>query len=357
MKALVLSGGSGTRLRPFSHSMPKQLMPIANKPVLEYVLDNIRATGVHEIGIITGERGDQIAAALGDGSRLGLDLTYLHQDAPKGLAHAVTTARRYLADDDFIMYLGDNMLPSGITDAAHSFRTHHPAAQVLVRKVPDPRAFGVAETDPHGRVLRLTEKPRHPRSDLALIGVYFLTPAIHDAITAIRPSARGELEITDAIHTLVTHGATVRAIEYHGYWKDTGEVTDVLDCNRTVLDTLHPTRHPTAHIDTHTQLTGPITLAPNTRITHSRIHGPAIIGANTHLENTTITPYTSIGNNCTLQHTHLGNTIVLDNATLTNIHTIENSLIGRGATITTTHPNNHHHRLVIGDHTNIEIAA
>ncbi|KAB7839566.1 glucose-1-phosphate thymidylyltransferase [Streptomyces mobaraensis] len=357
MKALVLSGGSGTRLRPFSHSMPKQLMPIANKPVLEYVLENIRATGVHDIGIVTGDRGDQIAAALQDGSRLGVRLTYLPQDAPRGLAHAVITARAFLAEDDFVMYLGDNMLPAGITDAAAGFRAARTAAQVLVHKVSDPRAFGVAETAPDGRVLRLVEKPREPRSDLALIGVYFFTPAVHDAIAAIRPSARGELEITDAIQELVTRGAPVRAVEYDGYWKDTGEVADVLDCNRAVLDGLRAARHPTASVDAASELTGPVDLGPGVRLVRSRVQGPAVIGAGTVLEDSQVAPYTSIGGGCALRRTYLGNSIVLDGATVTGMRGIEGSVIGRGATVSAADHGDRHHRLVIGDHAGVEVAA
>ncbi|MFE6856422.1 sugar phosphate nucleotidyltransferase, partial [Streptomyces sp. NPDC057674] len=224
MKALVLSGGSGTRLRPFSYSMPKQLIPIINKPVLEHVLDNVRALGIVDVGVIVGDRGPQIAAAIGDGSRLGLDITYIPQDAPRGLAHTVAVARDFLGDDDFLMYLGDNMLPDGIEEIAADFAAERPAAQLLVHKVADPRAFGVAELGPDGTVERLVEKPAVPRSDLALIGVYFFTPAIHEAVAAIEPSARGELEITDAVQWLVERGAAVRASRYEGYWKDTGRV-------------------------------------------------------------------------------------------------------------------------------------
>src|SRR6202020_633052 len=211
MKALVLSGGSGTRLRPISYSMPKQLIPVANKPVLEHVLENICDLPVAEIGIIVGDWAPQIAAALGDGARSGKRLTYTPQDQPLGLAHCVKLARPFLGDDDFVMYLGDNMLLSGITKVAAEFRSRRPAAQIVVDNVAHPSAFGIAEVDENGTVRKLVEKPRHPRSDLALIGVYFFTAAIHQAVSGIRPSVRGELEITDAIQWLLASGAEVRA--------------------------------------------------------------------------------------------------------------------------------------------------
>lgn len=258
MKALVLSGGSGTRLRPFSYSMPKQLIPIANTPVLEHVLKNIRDLGVTEIGVIVGNRASEISAVLGDGSRFGVRLTYIPQAAPHGLAHTVAIARDFLGDEDFVMYLGDNMLPEGIVGIAEEFTARRPAAQVVVCKVQDPRSFGVAELGPSGEVLRLVEKPAHPRSDLALIGVYFFTPAIHRAVASIEPSARGELEITDAIQWLVTSGAEVRASRYDGYWKDTGNVEDVLACNRHMLAELRPSVE--GEVDATSVLTGAVVI-------------------------------------------------------------------------------------------------
>ncbi|MFC8132157.1 glucose-1-phosphate thymidylyltransferase [Streptomyces sp. NPDC057302] len=353
MKALVLSGGSGTRLRPFSHSMPKQLIPIANKPVLAYVLENIRDLGVTEIGIVTGDRGDQIATAIGDGSRFGVRITYLRQDAPRGLAHAVTTARDFLGDDDFVMYLGDNMLPSGIADAAARFRARRPAAQILVHKVPDPRAFGVAQLDVDGRVLTLVEKPQEPCSDLALIGVYFFTSVIHDAIAAIGPSPRGELEITDAVQELVGRGTPVLAIEYDGYWKDTGDVEEVLECHRKVLEGLRPDTGDAQVADS--ELIGAVVLESGARVVRSRIEGPAVIGAGTLVEDSSVGPCTSVGGGCVLRDTGLRDSIVLDGSHLTGVHGIEGSLIGRAASVTAAHKSPRH-RIVIGDHSGVEVA-
>ncbi|MFF9011385.1 glucose-1-phosphate thymidylyltransferase [Streptomyces sp. NPDC014870] len=355
MKALVLSGGSGTRLRPFSHSMPKQLIPIANKPVLEYVLENIQDIGVRHVGIITGDRIEHIGAAVGDGSRFGLDVTLLRQDAPRGLADAVRVARDFLGDDDFVMYLGDNMLLPGIEDAAAGFRAQRPDAQVLVHKVPDPRAFGVVELASDGSVARLVEKPREPRSDLALIGVYFFTPAIHDAIAAIGPSARGELEITDAIQELLVRGALVKAVEYDGYWKDTGEVGDVLECNRKVLDGLRGRVE--GHVDEHSRLSGDVVIEAGARVVRSRITGPAVIGAGTVIQDSQISAYTSVGAGCVLSEAGLGDSIVLDGARLSGVRGIADSLIGRSATVAAAPVSAAGHRIVIGDHAGVEVAA
>ncbi|BFU42710.1 glucose-1-phosphate thymidylyltransferase [Krasilnikovia sp. MM14-A1004] len=358
MKALVLSGGAGTRLRPFSYSMPKQLIPVANKPVLEHVVANIRDLGIREIGIIVGERGQQIADALGDGTRLGCDITYLPQHQPLGLAHCVALARDFLGDDDFVMYLGDNMLPQGIGEIARDFSANRPAAQVVVYKVDDPRAFGVAELWPDGRVRRLVEKPQEPVSDLALIGVYFFTPAIHAAVAAIQPSARGELEITDAIQWLVERGDTVRASEYGGYWKDTGTVEDVLDCNRELLDGVRLAVHGTLE---DSQITGAVVLEAGARAVRSRIVGPAVIGAGTLIEDSYVGPATSIGRDCVLRDTHIDYSIALDGARISDVKGLHGSIIGRAATVDSaevrTDGGTGRHRLVIGDHTRIEVAA
>ncbi|MGW0313478.1 glucose-1-phosphate thymidylyltransferase [Streptomyces flavidovirens] len=355
MKALVLSGGSGTRLRPFSYSMPKQLMPIANRPVLEHVLENIRALGVSEVAVVVGDGGPQIRAALGDGARLGLRITYIRQEQPLGLAHCVKLARDYLGDDDFVMYLGDNMLPQGVTDIAEDFRTLRPCAQVVVHKVADPRAFGVAEVAVDGRVTRLVEKPEQPRSDLALTGVYFFTPAIHEAIDSITPSARGELEITDAIQWLVSSGATVAAREYTGYWKDTGRVEDVLDCNRELLDGV--SRSVGGHVDAESLLIGPVVVEPGAGIVRSRIVGPAIVGAGSLVIDSQVGPYTSIGRDCRIKDSGLDRSIVLDGASVSRVPALRGSLIGRSAAVTSADAGGAHHRLVVGDHTRVEVAA
>ncbi|GAB3476684.1 glucose-1-phosphate thymidylyltransferase [Amycolatopsis cihanbeyliensis] len=354
MKALVLSGGTGTRLRPLSYSMPKQLIPVANKPVLEHVLENIRDLGVVEIGMIVGDRAPEITRAIGDGSRFGARITYITQDEPLGLAHCVTLAEEFLGDEDFVMYLGDNLLPDGIADIAREFATGRPEAQVVVCKVFDPSSFGVAELDEHGAVLRLVEKPHEPKSDLALIGVYFFTQAIHEAVAAIGPSARGELEITDAIQWLVGRGAEVKATEYGGYWKDTGSVDDVLEGNRQLLDRLRPAV--LGEIDHASVLIGPVIVEPGARVLRSTIEGPAIIGAGTVVADSRVGEHTSLGRDCVLSGTSIGNSVVLDGSTLSGIPELRDSLIGRSVSIGAADRGTCH-RLVLGDHTHVRIAA
>ncbi|SEB31093.1 glucose-1-phosphate thymidylyltransferase [Streptomyces misionensis] len=355
MKALVLSGGRGTRLRPFSYSMPKQLIPVANQPVLEHVLDNLRAIGVEEVGVIVGDWAPQIRSLLGDGGRYGMRITYIPQDEPRGLADCVAIARDFLGDDDFVMYLGDNMLLQGVREIAEAFRARRPAAQVLVHKVADPRAFGVAEVDAEGRVLAVEEKPQEPRSDLALIGVYFFTPAVHQAVAGIRPSARGELEITDAIAWLVEHGARVEATEYGGYWRDTGCVEDVLDCNRELLDSL--TGRTDGMVDAASELVGEVVVEAGARVIRSRIEGPVVVGAGTVIEDSHVDPHTAIGRDCRISDATLGYSIALDGATVRQVRGIHGSLIGRAAVVSAAGEELGRHRVVVGDHTTVEVAA
>jgi glucose-1-phosphate thymidylyltransferase len=355
MKALVLSGGAGTRLRPFSYSMPKQLIPVANKPVLEHVIENITDAGITEIGVIVGERSADIMSVLGDGSHLGVTITYIRQDQPLGLAHCVVLAREFIGDDDFVMYLGDNMLPGGIAALAKVFKAERPDAQLVVHKVPDPSLFGVAELGQDGTVLRVVEKPCRPRSDLALVGVYFFTQAIHRAVDAIRPSARGELEITDAIQWMITRGAEVRVTEYGDYWRDIGCVEDVLQCNRRILEGLR--RRVAGDIGCHSVVTGPVVIEPGVRLVRSRIEGPAIIGAGTVVEDSYIGPYSSIGLNCVFRRTWAEYSIALEGAMVSDVRGLYASLIGRSATVGVTGDRTSRHRLVVGDHTRIELAA
>ncbi|WP_043617746.1 glucose-1-phosphate thymidylyltransferase [Nonomuraea candida] len=337
MKALVLAGGSGTRLRPFSYSMPKQLIPIAGRPVLEHVLANIRDLGVREVGVIVGSWASEIAAVIGDGSSLGVRVTYIPQGAPLGLAHAVRLARGFLGGDDFVMYLGDIILADGLAGIAADFRARRPAAQVVTQRVADPRAFGVVELGRDGAVRRLTEKPRRPRSDLAMVGVYFFTAAVHEAVAAIAPSRRGELEITDAVQWLVSRGLPVRATEYRGFWKDTGRPDDVLECNRRLLG-------------------GRVELDPTARVVRSRIEGPAIVGANTIIEDCLIGPNVSIGRDCVLRGTRLSDSIVLDGASILEVPGMHGSIVGRSAVIEPAGVDAVPYRLLVGDNTRVEIA-
>lgn len=353
MKALVLSGGMGTRLRPFTHSMPKQLMPIANRPVLEHVLDDVRAAGAVEVGVVVGDHAEEIERMAGDGARLGLRLTYLRQDAPLGLAHCVMLARDFLGDDDFLMYLGDNILSGGVTEMARAFVADRPDAQLAVHRVPDPRDFGVAVVDDDGTVLRLEEKPQNPPGDLAIMGAYFFTSAIHEAVAAIRPSPRGELEITDAVQWLVSAGRPVRAVEHTGFWQDAGDVQGVLRCNRRLLDTTRGRVR--GLVDEASVLIGPVVVERGARIVRSRIEGPAIVGAGTVIEDAHLGGHTSVGRNCLIRRTGIGDSIVLDGAELVGVPGLHSSIIGRSASVRPMGTSGLGPSLVIGDHGRAEV--
>jgi glucose-1-phosphate thymidylyltransferase len=355
MKALVLSGGAGTRLRPITHTSAKQLVPVANKAVLFYGLEAIAAAGITEVGVIVGDTAEEIQDAVGDGSKFGLAVTYIPQERPLGLAHAVLIARDYLGDDDFVMYLGDNFIIGGITGIVDDFRRHRPDAQILLTHVPDPRAFGVAELDPSGQVVGLEEKPEHPKSDLALVGVYLFTPVIHDAVRAIEPSWRGELEITHAIQHLIDTRADVRSTLIKGYWKDTGNVTDMLEVNRTVLETLEP--RVDGHVDEASETIGRVVIEEGARITDSRIVGPVVIGAGTVVSNSYVGPFTSIAENCRITDSELEFSIVLRNSSIDGVGRIESSLIGRHVEVTPAPGVPSAHRLVLGDHSEVRIRS
>lgn len=354
MKALVLSGGAGTRLRPLTYSTAKQLVPVANKPVLVHVLENIRDIGVREVGVIVGDRAEQIKQAIGTGDRLGLRITYLSQDAPLGLAHCVMIAKDFLGDEDFVMYLGDNIFADGIRPAAATFRRRRPDAHLVVAKVEDPNQYGVAELEPDGSVRALVEKPAKPRSDLAVTGAYFFTSAIHQAVRAIRPSRRGELEITDAVAQLIATGRTVTAERYEGYWKDTGKVDDLLECNRVLLERV--SARIAGEVDAATRLHGNVVVEAGARITNSHLIGPLIIGAGTTVHNSRIGPYAAIGKNCVISDSTLQDSITLDGVTIRGVQRLQHSLIGHRSDVRAAR-GTAHRRLIIGDHTRAEIPA
>ncbi|NYH55679.1 glucose-1-phosphate thymidylyltransferase [Nocardiopsis arvandica] len=354
MKALVLSGGSGTRLRPFSHSMPKQLIPVANRPILGHVIDSVRELGVTSVAVVVGDRAEDVRAALGNGSSHGVDITYIRQDAPRGLAHCVRIARRFLGDDDFVMYLGDNLLIGGLAEIAERFRSERPDAYLTLRKVNDPHQFGVAETDSGGRVRNLVEKPEHPVSDLAVVGVYFFTAAVHEAVDVIAPSARGELEITDAIQWLVDRGGDVRAGVHQGFWRDTGRVADVLDCNRELLATLAP--QILGAVDTDSRVSGPVVVGEGARVTRSRLTGPAVIGAGSVVSDSVVGPFTSVGDGCVLERAGVQDSIVLEGAAVHGVDGVHGSVIGRRASVTDA-PVTGRRTLLIGDDGRVEVSG
>jgi glucose-1-phosphate thymidylyltransferase len=353
MKALVLSGGAGTRLRPITHTSAKQLVPVANKPILEYGLESIAEAGITDVGIIVGETHEEIRAYVGDGERFGVRVTYVHQPQPLGLAHAVLTAADYLAADDFVMYLGDNLIAGGIEGFVRQFEARRPAAQILLAKVRDPERFGVAELDAEGHVVRLVEKPKVPRSDLALVGVYIFSARILDAARAIRPSARGELEITDAIQWLIDNGERVQSQVIDGWWKDTGKRYDLLEANRIVLDALEP--RVSGAVDERSEVVGRVIVEEGAHLVNSIVRGPAIIGAGTRLVNTFVGPYTSIAASCLVENSEIEHSVVLAYTTIRDVRRIEDSLVGRQVEVGLSERKPTAYRLMLGDHSHVEL--
>ncbi|CAL9332726.1 UTP--glucose-1-phosphate uridylyltransferase [Streptomyces sp. enrichment culture] len=351
----MLAGGSGTRLRPITHTSSKQLVPVANKPILFYGLESIAAAGITEVGVIVGSTAAEIKAAVGDGSAFGLDITYIPQSEPLGLAHAVLIARSFLGGDDFVMYLGDNFVLDGISDVVDEFRKNPCDAQILLTRVSDPTAFGVAVTDDQGNVVELEEKPRTPRSDLAVAGVYLFSPVVHDAVRAIRPSARGELEITDALQWMIDRRMTVRSTVITGYWKDTGNVTDMLEVNRTLLERLQP--RVDGCVDDESEIIGRVRIEAGAQVRRSRIVGPAIIGAGSVVTDSYIGPSTSVAEECLISHSEIEYSIVLRGSSFDRIRRVEASLVGRNVKVTLAPRLPATHRLVIGDHGQVQFSS
>jgi glucose-1-phosphate thymidylyltransferase len=350
VRGLILSGGRGTRLRPITYTSAKQLVPVANKPILFYGLEALAASGIREIGIVVGDTHQEIRDAVGDGRRWGVAVTYIPQAAPLGLAHAVLTAEPYLRGRPFVMYLGDNLIREPLAPLVLRFRSEAPNAQILLAKVPNPQEFGVAELR-DGRVVRLVEKPKTPPSDLALVGIYMFDDHVFDAARAISPSWRGELEITDAIQRLIDGGLTVRPHVIEGWWKDTGKLEDLLEANRIILDTLE------SRVDGEVQeseLTGKVVVEAEARVVRSHIRGPAIIGRGALVENAYVGPFTSIGDGVTLRASELEHSIVLEGSTITGVvGRIENSLIGRNVTVYRADSKPRAYNLMLGDRSQV----
>jgi glucose-1-phosphate thymidylyltransferase len=359
LKGLILSGGKGTRLRPITHTSAKQLVPVANKPVLFYGIEAMAAAGVGEIGIIIApETGEEIRRAAGDGSRFGVKIEYIVQDEPLGLAHAVLTAEPFLGDSPFVMYLGDNLLQGGIADLVGAFREHAPDALILLTPVPDPENYGVAELADAapgqvGRVVKLVEKPPEPATDLALVGVYMFTPSIHDAARAIEPSERGELEITDAIQYLVDGGRRVEPHIVRGWWKDTGRLDDMLEANRLILDNLTESVQGEL-IDS--QVDGRVVIEPGARLERTSVRGPAIVGAGADLRDCYVGPYTAIGENCRIVNAEVEHSILLAGSSVCDLDgRMESSLLGRNVTIRRGDRQPRAYRFMVGDNSDISI--
>jgi glucose-1-phosphate thymidylyltransferase len=353
LKGLILSGGKGTRLRPITHTSAKQLVPVANKPVLFYGIEAMAAAGIEQVGIIIApETGAEIRAAAGDGSQFGVKLTYIVQDEPLGLAHAVLTAEPFLGDSSFVMYLGDNLLQGGIHELVTAFRENEPDALILLTPVVDPEHYGVAELR-DGAVVRLVEKPPEPRTNLALVGVYMFTSGVHDAARAIEPSERGELEITDAIQYLVDDGLRVEPHIVKGWWKDTGRPEDMLAANRLVLDTIE------ARVDgelVDSQVDGRVVVEAGALLERSTVRGPAIIGAGARLVDSYVGPYTAIGEGCSIENAEVEHSILLAGSSVRNLAgRMESSLLGRNVKIGRDHLQPRAYRFLVGDNSEIGI--
>ena len=359
LKGLILSGGKGTRLRPITHTSAKQLVPVANKPVLFYGIEAMAEAGIEDIGIIIApETGREIELAAGDGSQFGVRISYIVQDEPAGLAHAVLTAEPFLEESPFVMYLGDNLLQGGIADLVAAFRASEPDALILLTPVSDPENYGVAELAPApegeiGRIVRLIEKPEEPETDLALVGVYMFTAGIHDASREIEPSERGELEITDAIQYLVDSDLRVEPHIVQGWWKDTGRLEDMLEANRLILDNLSE-RIEGELIDS--QVDGRVVIEPGARLERTTVRGPAIIGADARLSDCYIGPYTAIGENCTISGAEVEHSILLAGCTVSDLDgRMESSLLGRNVTIRRGDRQPRAYRFMVGDNSDISI--
>ncbi|MCY3833438.1 MAG: glucose-1-phosphate thymidylyltransferase [Chloroflexi bacterium] len=354
MKGLILSGGKGTRLYPLTYTRAKQLIPVANKPVLVRVIEAIRDAGVREIGIVVGYTAPEIREALGDGSRWEVSLTYIHQASPDGLAHAVRISRAFLADDPFVMFLGDNVIEDGISKLISDFAENKWNSQIVLKEVDNPSAYGVAQLRPDGRIERLIEKPEFPPSNLALVGIYMFDQHVFDAVDAIRPSARGEYEITDAIQWLIDHGHTVYPHIHRGWWIDTGKPTDMLEANSLVLEEIAPCLDDSAAVDSRSTVDSRVTLQAGARIVNSILRGPTVIGQDTVIENSYIGPFTSIYHSCQIRNCEIERSIILENSRVTDIdRTLRDSLIGRNATVKRSAEKPSGIKMNLGDHSTL----
>jgi glucose-1-phosphate thymidylyltransferase len=351
MKALILSGGKGTRLRPITHTGAKQLIPVANKPILFYAIEAIRDAGIKDIGIIVGDTGEEVKAAVSDGRKFGVKITYIQQDEPRGLAHAVLIARDFLKDDAFVMYLGDNLIKSGITNLVEQFKQKSPNSQILLAHVKNPNQFGVAELK-NSKVIRLEEKPKKPKSDLALVGVYMFDKNIHTAVRSIKPSKRGELEITDAIQWLIDNKFKVLPHIVTGWWKDTGKLEDMLEANRMMLDICETDIK--GAVDKHSRVEFKVVLSKGAIVQHSTIRGPAAIGSGARIINSYIGPFTSISSGTQVINSEIEHSIILENCLIEDVGIkIEDSLVGRNVEVKKLNEKPKVYRLLLGDNSRV----
>ncbi len=352
MKALVLSGGKGTRLRPITHTYAKQLVPVANKPILFYVLENIAKLNIKDVGIIVGDTGEEVKAAVGDGSRWHISVTYIYQDQPLGLAHAVKVAQRFLQDEPFLMYLGDNILLEDLSPLVQKFNNSSPNAIILLTEVANPSEFGVATLNEKGEVIKLVEKPREPESNLALVGVYLFDRHVHKAIEHLKPSWRGELEITDAIQWLIDNNFRVESHIVSGWWKDTGKVEDLLEANRIILDTQTDCIKGELHNST---AEFKVVIEKDAVVKGSKIRGPAIIGKGARIVDSYIGPFTSVAPGVEIVNSEIEHSIIMEGSRIVNAGRIIDSLIGREVIIQRSQNHPRAHRFIVGDRSDIEL--
>ncbi len=355
LKGLILSGGAGTRLRPITHTSAKQLVPVANKPVLFYGIEALVEAGVEEIGIIIApETGEEIREAAGDGSQFGAEITYIVQDKPAGLAHAVLTAEAFIGTSPFVMYLGDNLLRDGLRGLVSTFTEHEPDALILLTPVDDPQSYGVAELDGEDNIVRLIEKPKDPPSNLALVGVYLFQNLIFDAARSLQPSWRGELEITEAIDKLIDDGRSVRSEVVRGWWKDTGQLADMLEANRLVLEELVTSIE--GDVDENSKVEGRVVIGPGARLEGAVVRGPAVIGAGACVEDAYIGPYTSIGDDVHVRRSEVENSIVLSGSVVEDLGTrMEASLLGKEVKLTRSQGMPKTLQMLVGDRSEIKL--
>lgn len=354
MRALVLSGGEGSRLRPLTHTSAKQLIPVAGKPILFHALESIRDAGITEVGVVVADdrpTGAEVRAAVGDGSPWGLRVTFIGQEAPLGIAHAVTVAAEFLGDQPFLLYLGDNVLLGGVARFVEAFERERPSAHILLSEVEDPQRFGVAVMD-GDRVVRLVEKPTEHLSDLALVGIYLFDPGILEACATLRPSGRGEYEITEAIQWLIDEGRDVRAERVTGYWKDTGRPDDLLEANRTLLSALEPAV--AGDVDPTTTTDGPVVVAAGARVVASRLIGPIVVGPGCVIERSTIGPNVSLEPGCQVRDSEIEDAILMGEARVEGVKGLRQSILGRGAHVRHSGASGIH-RMIVGDQSSVEV--
>jgi len=351
MRALVLSGGEGSRLRPITHTNAKQLIPVAGTPILFHALASIADSGIREVGIVVGSTGDEVRAAVGDGSAWGIHVTYIPQEAPLGLAHAVLTAREFVAGQPFLMYLGDNVLLEGVAGFVREFERTRPDAQIFLARVPEPERFGVAVLDGE-RVVRLVEKPREHISDLALVGVYLFDDSILEACASLQPSWRGELEITEAIQWLIDHGKTVRAEMVGGWWKDTGKPDDLLEANRVMLAERETEIR--GEVDDASTLSGTVVVSQGAKVIRSQLRGPVVVGPETVVEDSVVGPNVSIEHSCTVARSTIEDSIVMEGCVLADVRGLSGSILGRNVEVRHSGREGAH-RLIVGDQSQVEV--